>query len=79
MAMDAPLLPDTADDKGLAVAHANSGPMLDTAAAEVTVNVTVRPVGQNVSISPSGSVPAQGELTLKCTISAAQRWLTCQC
>jgi hypothetical protein len=61
MAMDAPLLPDTADDKGLAVAHANSGPMLDTAAAEVTVNVTVRPVGQNVSISPSGSVSRRKE------------------
>lgn len=48
----------------LAVANAASGPGLNIAAAEVTVEVTVRPVVKDVSISPSGSRSVYEPLTL---------------
>ena len=63
----------------LAVANAASGPGLNIAAAEVTVEVTVRPVVKDVSISPSGSRSAYEPLTLTySTLPAAGVVCTCR-
>lgn len=48
----------------MAVANASTGSGLNIAAAEVTVNVTVRPVVKNVSISPSSSQSVYESLEL---------------
>ncbi|PNK82522.1 hypothetical protein CEQ31_025545 [Serratia odorifera] len=66
----------------LAVANAASGPGLNIAAAEVAVEVTVRPVVRDVSISPSGSQSAYEPLTLTYTtvpaadVAYTYRWET---
>lgn len=66
----------------LAVANASPGPGLNIAAAEVTVEVTVRPVVKDVSISPSGSRSVYELLTLtystvpSADVACTYRWET---
>ncbi|HBC5194908.1 hypothetical protein [Serratia ureilytica] len=66
----------------LAVANAASGPGLNIAAAEVTVEVTVRPVVKGVSISPGGYRSVYEPLTLACStvptagVVCTYRWET---
>jgi hypothetical protein len=66
----------------MAVANAASGPGLNIAAAEVAVEVTVRPVVKDVSISPSGWLSVYDSLTLKYTtvpsagVACTYRWKT---
>lgn len=66
----------------MAVANASTGPGLNIAAAEVTVDVTVRPVVKNVRISPSGSQLVHESLELNYTtvpaagVACTYRWET---
>ncbi|EOG2476924.1 TPA: hypothetical protein SMF39_004410 [Serratia marcescens] len=64
----------------MAVANVASEPGLNIAAAEVTVEVTVRPVVKDVSISPSGGLSVYESLTLNYTtvpaagVACTYRW-----